>query len=384
MNLRRLSTILLAFGFTLCLASTTFAQTSRQASSNASQSQTAGEPLSKKRLVKLVLLKDSTQEELIQIVVKKGVDFQATPSDERELHEAGASDDLIVAVRANYRGGATQDSTPASQPANATADPKAQGAQPQPNNTNGSAQGPKKKGFLSKFNEKLNKINSALAQSAGTTPQTVAPTEPANIAARDTQTTVAQAEPPGTNPTAPAQSVQKRGFLDKLNDGLNKANATLTKVAATLNPGATQTTTQPAPPNEPTDAGPGDPTNVTTDPTTVPVSQTAAVDATASPGPSDLAGTSWDLMSMTKKGETEHVNGTTPNVQFCRDGSWRIQHYGSAAQGGKYQMQGGRLVMNYDDGSLYGDYQIQRNGDEMILDDGTWVLRLKYYRPVKC
>src|SRR5216684_1826517 len=65
--------------------------------------------------------------------------------------------------------------------------------------------------------------------------------------------------------------------------------------------------------------------------------------------PSDLAGTSWDLLSMTKKGETETINQTTPNVQFCRDGSWAILHTGSS-EGGKYQIQGSRIVMKTSDG----------------------------------
>lgn len=99
---------------------------------------------------------------------------------------------------------------------------------------------------------------------------------------------------------------------------------------------------------------------------------------------SNLAGTSWDLLSMTEKGQQERVNSTTPNVQFCHDGTWAILHSAGNLEGGKYQMQGSRLVMKYEDGSLYGDYQIKRSGDEMILDDGHWVLRLKYYGPVKC
>ena len=86
---------------------------------------------------------------------------------------------------------------------------------------------------------------------------------------------------------------------------------------------------------------------------------------------------------MTKQGDTEHVNQTTPNVQFCRDGSWAILHTGSS-EGGKYQIQGSRIVMKTSDGALYGDYQIKRNGNEMILDDGTWRLRLRYYSAVKC
>ncbi len=86
---------------------------------------------------------------------------------------------------------------------------------------------------------------------------------------------------------------------------------------------------------------------------------------------------------MTKRGEQEKQSGLTPNVQFCRDGTWAILHNGSS-EGGRYELQGARLVMHNGDGSLYGDYQISRNGNEMILDDGTWTLRLRYYDAPKC
>jgi hypothetical protein len=97
---------------TALLALSAFGQTRRTANTNTGQAKPAGDSLSKKRLLKLLTLNDSTQQELIQIVVQNGVDFQPTPADEREMHDAGASDDLILVVRANYRGVAYSASLP--------------------------------------------------------------------------------------------------------------------------------------------------------------------------------------------------------------------------------------------------------------------------------
>lgn len=105
---------------------------------------------------------------------------------------------------------------------------------------------------------------------------------------------------------------------------------------------------------------------------------------TSSSAPENLAGTYWSLMSMTTKGETEKESGSPPDVEFCRNGSWGMLHYGGAREAGTYQVQRGRLIMKMEDGSLYGDFQIKRNGDEMILDDGKYVLRLKYRHQSGC
>jgi hypothetical protein len=89
-------------------------------------------------------------------------------------------------------------------------------------------------------------------------------------------------------------------------------------------------------------------------------------------------------MSMTTKGETEKESGSPPDVEFCRNGNWGMLHYGGAREAGKYQVQGSRLIMKMEDGSLYGNFQIKRNGNEMILDDGKYVLRLKYRHQAGC
>jgi hypothetical protein len=36
------------------------------------------------------------------------------------------------------------------------------------------------------------------------------------------------------------------------------------------------------------------------------------------------------------------------------------------------------------DGELYGYFEIKRNGNELILNDGKCVMRLKYYSLFKC
>ena len=89
---------------------------------------------------------------------------------------------------------------------------------------------------------------------------------------------------------------------------------------------------------------------------------------------------------MTAKGEKEEQSQAQPgpDVEFCRSGKWGMLHYGGAREAGSYQVRGERLVMKMEDGTLYGDFQIKRNGDEMLLDDGKYVLRLKYRRVAGC
>jgi hypothetical protein len=101
--------------------------------------------------------------------------------------------------------------------------------------------------------------------------------------------------------------------------------------------------------------------------------------------PSGLAGTYWNVMSMTAKGEEEKKsNAPGPDVEFCTNGKWGMLHYGGAREAGTYQEQGGRLIMKMEDGSLFGNFQIKRNGNEMTLDDGKYVLRMKYIRAAGC
>src|SRR5258707_10764276 len=143
------------------LASSASAQKTQTAKTSSGPSQAAAEPLSKKRLLKLLTLNDSSQPELVQIVGQKGVDFQPAPADERELHDAGASDELIVAVRANYRSGATTtDGT--TNAAQSNSQPAAD--QSQTSNANASSPAPKKKGFFNKLNQKMDEATAKLTQ----------------------------------------------------------------------------------------------------------------------------------------------------------------------------------------------------------------------------
>jgi hypothetical protein len=60
-------------------------------------------PISKKGLLEAIRLNGLSTSELIDRVQERGVNFQMTDDDARELQQAGARPELIEAVRANYR-----------------------------------------------------------------------------------------------------------------------------------------------------------------------------------------------------------------------------------------------------------------------------------------
>ena len=91
----------------------------------------------------------------------------------------------------------------------------------------------------------------------------------------------------------------------------------------------------------------------------------------------EIPGSYWSLISMTKKGEAVKDGSNPPDVEFCKSGDWGILHYGGRREAGTYQVTGNRLVMKYEDGSLYGDYTMTQNGNILTLDDGEYVLRLR-------
>jgi len=349
------------------------------ASSALAQGTQADGPLTKKQLMKMLLLNDSSQQDLIQLVKSRGVDFRPTPTDEREIGEAGGSDDLIVAVRANVRG-ATQNNPQANQSpsgfaaANDLATPKFSQA------TSETASPQKKKSFLEKLNSGMDKTNAKLNKiNAEVNKQAQAVQTTTTQAAQTVQSTQTQA-------TQTAQSIKSQA-KQTAQSLKTSGQARTSNAQSNSNPSLQTATTNTTPqPDASKDVALSVVPNNTTQTVSAVPSSTSNGNNPASPSaaaPTDLAGTSWDLLSMTKQGETEQVNQTTPNVQFCRDGSWAILHNGSS-EGGRYQLQGARIVMKTSDGALYGDYQIKRNGNEMILDDGTWRLRLRYYSPVKC
>jgi hypothetical protein len=352
-----------------------------QASIARAQSTQSDGPLTKNKLMKMLLLNDSSQQDLIQLIKKRGVNFQATPTEEKDLHEAGGSDEVIAAVRGNFRG-ATQDNA---QPSQSPSGPAAANdlATPKSSQTTSDTAAPqKKKGFLEKLNSgmdkanaKLTKINSEVnkqAQSVQAT-ATQATQTAQSIQSQATQT----AQSLKTQASQTAQSLKAAG-QSLAPKGPSNVDASAQTATSNAMPGANQSG------NGATlvvaNNGNGTQSVNALTPSMSNGNNPASPSVAA---PSDLAGTSWDLLSMTKQGEPESVNQTTPNVQFCRDGSWAILHNGSS-EGGKYQIQGSRIVMKTSDGALYGDYQIKRNGNEMVLDDGTWRLRLRYYSPVKC
>lgn len=355
MNLRKVVVNVFMIVCTATVASNALAQKTQTTS--AGPSQPAAEPLSKKRLLKLLTLNDSTQQELIQIIGQKGVDFQPVPSDERELHDAGASDDLIVAVRANFRGGATT----AGGYANAAQSNSQPGAEQALTSTaNGSSRAPKKKGFFNKLNQKmdeatakLNKVNAEVNKQAQTVQAT---SDQANQTVQSVKTQATQttqlfkgngpANVSTVPPTVPANAQPETATPE------SKALSNLTPAANSPGP------------------SPAD---------------TSGTSPETAPAPENLASTYWNLISMTTKGETEKPSGAPgPDVEFCSNGNWGMLHDGGAREAGKYQVQGGRLIMKMEDGSLFGDFQIKRNGNEMTLDDGKSLLRLKYQHHAGC
>lgn len=94
-------------------------------------------PVTKKELLTVLQNAGIPPARLLDLVKQRGVDFQSSLTDEAELGKAGASAELLEAIGANYRAY-------------------------------------KKKSGLAKFNDALNKINSALDNSTQSTPTTSA------------------------------------------------------------------------------------------------------------------------------------------------------------------------------------------------------------------
>jgi hypothetical protein len=85
-----------------------------------SAQQAATKLISEKGLEDALRIGGLSQGELVSQIEKRGVDFTVTPDVEKRLRAAGASDEVIAAVRVNYRGGS---STPAPAPAPAPVSP---------------------------------------------------------------------------------------------------------------------------------------------------------------------------------------------------------------------------------------------------------------------
>ena len=71
-------------------------------------------PVDKKAILEALQIGGLTQNELVNFVRQRGVDFQPAPADEAQLKKAGASPALLAAIKNSYR--AASQSSPASVP----------------------------------------------------------------------------------------------------------------------------------------------------------------------------------------------------------------------------------------------------------------------------
>src|SRR5260370_20843595 len=416
MNLKTLATNIPVIVCAAAIASSAFAQTTQPALPSSGRASTqeapsAKPPIAKRGLTEALRLNGLSTQELIERIQQRGVDFRLTPDDAVQFMEAGATVELVQAVRDNYRGSnqtqvegpsdaRVESNQPAQQPAQgadastpAVSEAQAVGS-PQPSNTPANpeaqpAEKPKKKSFLQKFNEKMEVVNQVLdkvdqvASRYGKRPSTGDPNaappaqtaEPPTTGANETQDTGASNAPvesdqPAQPPDASAPAATDTDQTDKSTRKAARAAQRQQGETSTNDGGAALASDGQADGSDKraakagrqqADASPND----------------SAAPSRSSSAQSNLAGTSWSEMSITKKGETEKQSGTTPRFQFCRDRTWELYGYGGSAQGGTYQVQGRHLVMKYGDGKLFGDFQVTRNGNDMLLDKGEYVFRLR-------
>jgi hypothetical protein len=66
------------------------------------------QPISKAGLIEALKIGSLSQQELVDSIKRRGVAFPLSPDAEKDLREAGAGDDLITALRNNYRGRAVE------------------------------------------------------------------------------------------------------------------------------------------------------------------------------------------------------------------------------------------------------------------------------------
>ena len=95
--------------------------------------------------------------------------------------------------------------------------------------------------------------------------------------------------------------------------------------------------------------------------------------------PPELAGTHWQLLSLTEKGEKITDAQTPAQVEFTRQGKWGIAHYTGIKEGGTWKVQGDRLIMTSDDGTTYQDGKMAWKASTGILeiDSGKYLMRLR-------
>jgi formylglycine-generating enzyme required for sulfatase activity len=102
-----------SYVLTLGLLAATLTQPVRAAAPQ--DSQQAKRPIRRDGLVKALQLNALTAKELADLIRKRGVDFKLTPEIETELREAGATQEVIEAVRESYRETAASRVDPAQQ-----------------------------------------------------------------------------------------------------------------------------------------------------------------------------------------------------------------------------------------------------------------------------
>jgi hypothetical protein len=99
--------------------------------------------------------------------------------------------------------------------------------------------------------------------------------------------------------------------------------------------------------------------------------------------PLDLAGTYWQLLSLTAKGEKPTDASNPADVEFLKDGKWGVLHSGGRREAGTYKVKDGRLVMTGEDKAPYFDAKMTWKPDTNMLelDDGKYLMRLKRVKP---
>lgn len=97
-----------------------------------------------------------------------------------------------------------------------------------------------------------------------------------------------------------------------------------------------------------------------------------------------LPGTYWQLLSLTKADEPIKDAQNPADVEFLKDGSWGVLHYGGRREAGTYTVTGDRLVMKYEDGSEYNDAKMTYRPADQTLElrsnDG-YLMRLRRLKP---
>ncbi len=191
-----------------------------QAQAKPSANQLEKPPVTKKELLTVLQNGGIPPERLLELVTQHGVDFQSSLTDEAELGKAGSSAELLAAVSANYRAH-------------------------------------KKKSGLAKFNETLNKINAAVANSNQSTSGTTSTDEQASSLG-------ATATAPSTDASSTTGNGNLGQSIKQLSDGIRQmkkkkqqtdsGSASQPSAPAPATPDAAQPSSTPAPSPTPTPA----------------------------------------------------------------------------------------------------------------------------------